>query len=368
MLLFDDFKAIKYEEENLILITYKGMLRYIYYPKYRCWKKHKCSYDYIKDKGWISLDLEVKTKNYPDINSEELIEATNGKFPRKETDILRLCIPESLSINDYMEILKEDYPEYMLDEILDSCDNSLSEQLERYENTKYTSIKNGVYQFMSKAPRLDKAYISINELLKEALSNNYDNVKTINEIRELSFSIIGRDIYNEVSINDGYTPEANFYIMPARVVYKDNTENIEYIINIEDNCISIDQDNSIYYCGVDYIMPFLINHYDPNLDANIWWDNGMVEYIDGSKLAFKYNDYNYYSIDDIENILKEIKETIIAIENDKETQYTKTLKPITLDIDKSLLIDFYEKFIYRMEYMLKVSIEMGYNLILWNKF
>ena len=38
-------------------------------------------------------------------------------------------------------------------------------------------------------------------------------------------------------------------------------------------------------------------------------------------------------------------------------------RPQKDDTEISLIIDFYQRFIYRMEYMLKVGKEKGYNLI-----
>ena len=90
MLLFDNFKAVKFDEENEILISDDDKLKYIYYIKQKIWKKYKSSLDNIKDYGWESLDDKITTNNYSDIGSEQIIEALEGKFPRSEIDILRL--------------------------------------------------------------------------------------------------------------------------------------------------------------------------------------------------------------------------------------------------------------------------------------
>ena len=91
------------------------------------------------------------------------------------------------------------------------------------------------------------------------------------------------------------------------------------------------------------------------------------------------------------SILKDIVDTIEALASGKETEYTKKLKlkrgtatyqllyakdlnaeevaaynanrPTEDNTEVNLVIDFYQRFLYRMEYMLKVGKEKGYNLI-----
>lgn len=90
-------------------------------------------------------------------------------------------------------------------------------------------------------------------------------------------------------------------------------------------------------------------------------------------------------------ILKDIKDTVDALISGRETEYTKKLKikrgtatyqlvcaknqneeqlaaynanrPTEDDTEVELLVDFYQRFLYRMEYMIKVGKEKGYNLI-----
>ena len=39
----------------------------------------------------------------------------DGKAPQKETDFMRFCNPEQLCIRDMLDLLREDYPNYMSD-------------------------------------------------------------------------------------------------------------------------------------------------------------------------------------------------------------------------------------------------------------
>ena len=90
-------------------------------------------------------------------------------------------------------------------------------------------------------------------------------------------------------------------------------------------------------------------------------------------------------------ILKDIEDTVDALISGRETEYTKKLKikrgtatyqlvyaknlseeevaeynanrPTEDDTKVALIVDFYQRFLYRMEYMMKVGKEKGYNLI-----
>ena len=90
-------------------------------------------------------------------------------------------------------------------------------------------------------------------------------------------------------------------------------------------------------------------------------------------------------------MLKDIKDTMNALSTGRENEFTDKLKekrgfatyelvyaknltaeqikeynenrPQKDNTEKELIIDFYRRFIYRMEYMMKVGEEKGYNLI-----
>ena len=104
-----------------------------------------------------------------------------------------------------------------------------------------------------------------------------------------------------------------------------------------------------------------------------------------------YLEHNYFTYEQMAQILKDIKETIDALASGGETEYTKKLKikrgtatyqllyaknlneeevaaynanrPTEDNTEVGLVIDFYQRFLYRMEYMMKVGKEKGYNLI-----
>ena len=84
----------------------------------------------------------------------------------------------------------------------------------------------------------------------------------INRIKKLSISVVGRDIYNEIGITDGHDCYAGFWIMPAKTIYKEKTDEIENIYAIESNQISISYNNSNLYSGINYLLPFFLFLYD----------------------------------------------------------------------------------------------------------
>lgn len=61
MKLFGDFEAVKFPEENVILITQRGYLYYYYQPRYEHWERHKNA----------GNDM-ITVSNYPDVSKKEL--------------------------------------------------------------------------------------------------------------------------------------------------------------------------------------------------------------------------------------------------------------------------------------------------------
>ena len=104
MKLFGEFDAVKFPQENSILVTHNGFIHYIYSIQHKLWRKY-----------WHAGYDCISLPNYPDVSREEIINAMNGVFPRKETDFARLCAPSQLCIRDMMELLREDYATYMSD-------------------------------------------------------------------------------------------------------------------------------------------------------------------------------------------------------------------------------------------------------------
>ena len=360
MKLFNDLEVFRFPQENLILITRRGYLYYIYKPKYKRWYIH----------GNPGNDM-LTVSNYPDISRQELAETMGGKFPEKETDILRLCYVNQLNSGQMMSLLEEDYPEYMSEE------------------TIYRSVK---WLFHETDTEL-KLNEGLKKLFSEARLSVLDQKQVLKRVRELSLPMTGRDIFRkEIRIIDGHVGMSYFHIHPVRVVDCSNTENWDNIANMESVQIAIEEDDV-----AQYLVPFIGKHFDDSLEANRnriknrWTDDDGNEQVSRVEGFEWYITYNFFTHDSMTAMLKDIRDTADALTAGRTNGYTAELKikrglfandiiyvrdltdeqvrqynenrPREDDTEAELIADFYRRFIYRMEYMMKVGKEKGYDLI-----
>ena len=346
MKLFDEFEAVKFYQENLIFVTRRGYLYYIYSPQNKHWRKHRnAGNDYLT------------VANYDDISREELIDAMNGIFPKSETDFMRLCHPSQLRIYDILDIIDEDYEKYMSDD----------------------NIYRTIHCFLLDSDICFKSYEAIRKLLDIAVANNYSDEQVVTQLKELSMMFIGRDIFKkQIGIVDGHDSSSYFWIMPVRVLDYEDSGALDSVAEMHSVEISIEEDD------VDqYLTPFLYKYFDEEIDAN-------KHRRDVSGFEW-YLEHNFFTYDQMTHILKDIADTVDALISGKETEYTKKLKikrgtetyqllyaenlnkeevaryntnkPTENDTEVELIVDFYQRFLYRMEYMMKVGKEKGYDLI-----
>jgi len=346
MKLFDTFEAVKFFQENLIFITHNGFLYYIYDPKYKHWRKHR-----------NAGNDHLTVANYDDVTKEELVDAMNGAFPKSENDFMRLCNPSQLCIRDMLGLLKEDYAKHMSD----------------------NDIYHTIHHFLLESDICHKSFEAIQKLLDVATANNYDNAQVVTQIKELALKIIGRDIFKrEIGIVDGHDSSSYFWIMPVRVIDYEDAADLDSVAEMRSVEISIEEDD------VDqYLTPFLYEYFDEEIEAN-------KNRKDVSGFEW-YLEHNFFTFDQMMHILKDIADTVEALVSGKETEYTKKLKikrgtatyqllyaknlteeevaaynanrPTEDDTEVELVVDFYQRFLYRMEYMMRVGEEKGYDLI-----
>lgn len=360
MKLFEKFDAVRFPEENLLFITRDEYIYYIYNPKYNYWRKHR-----------NAGNDHITVSNYPDVSTEELIEATGGKYPEKETDFMRLCQPAQLCIRDMLDLFDEDYPSYMAD----------------------YHIRHTAHRVLLESDISYKSYLKLRTLFDGALAEKLDHQQVIKHIKKLSFDVIGRDIFKpEIGIVDGHDSSSYFWIMPVRIVDDENTDSIDNVAEMRSNEISIEEDDV-----AQYLTPFLYKYFDDELDANKkriqdrWIDDDGVEHSTSVSGFEWYLTYNFFTFEAIQNILNDIHDTVEALSTGRENEYTAKLRekrgwatyqllyakdlseeqikeyndnrPTKDDTEISLIIDFYQRFLYRMEYMMRVGQEKGYNLI-----
>lgn len=346
MKLFGTFEAVKFYQENLIFITHNGYLYYVYNPKYNHWRKHS-----------NAGNDHITVANYDEVTKQELMDAMNGVFPKSENDFMRLCNPSQLCIRDMLGLLKEDYAKYLSD------------------NTLYHTI----HRFLLESDICHKSFEMIKKVLDAAVANHYDSAKVVTQVKELSLKIIGRDIFKrEIGIVDGHDSSSYFWILPVRVIDYDDTADLDSVAEMRSAEISIEENDV-----AQYLTPFLYNYFDEELEENKKRKN-----VSGFEW---YLEHNYFTYEQIAHILKDIAETVEAFASGRDTEYTKKLKikrgtatyqllyaknltedevatynanrPTEDNTEVELVIDFYQRFLYRMEYMMKVGTEKGYNLI-----
>ena len=316
MKLFAEFEAVKFPEENLIFVTHNKYLYYIYNPKYEVWRKHR-----------NAGNDRITVSNYQDINRAELEAAMNGVFPEKETDFMRLCHPGQLCIRDMLYLFEEDYANYMSD----------------------YAIYHTVHEFLLESSICYKAFEEIKKVFEKAVARQQTNHQILRNIKKLCSKMIGRDIFKkEIGIVDGHDSSSYFWIMPVRVIdYKDSASR-DCVAKMRSVEISIEEND----VG-QYLTPFLYKYFDEELKAN-------KKRRDVTGFEW-YLEHNFFTYDSIRNILGDIKDTIEALSSGRETEYTQKLKETNTEIE--LIIDFYHRFIYRMEYMMCVGKEKGFDLI-----
>ena len=346
MKLFDTIEAVKFPEENMIFITRGGYLYYIYNPKYKCWRKHS-----------NAGNDHLTVSNYPDVSREELVDAMKGVFPKKETDFMRLCNSSQLCIRDMLDLLKEDYPQYMAD----------------------YAICHTIHRLLLESDICHKSFEKLQKLLENATANHHDSNLVLTQIKNLSFAIIGRDIFKrEIGIVDGHDSSSYFWIMPVRVIDSENTADLDSVAEMRSAEISIEEDDV-----AQYLTPFLYKYFDEELT-----ENKKRKDVSGFEW---YLEHNFFTFDSMALILKDIEDTVDALISGRETEYTQKLKikrgtatyqlvyaknltaeevaeynanrPTEDDTAEALVVDFYQRFLYRMEYMMKVGKEKGYNLV-----
>ena len=355
MKLFDDFEAVRFKEENLIFITrFNGYIQYVGDPEKKIWEKYSDA-DYHK----------ITVGNYQELSKDELTEAMSGVFPSKETDIMRLCDPSGLLHTDLTKLLKEDYPSFMENE----------------------PIRYAVGMFLLESSICHKSYLELRTLFNSADEEGWDNEKVLKKVKKLSYDFLGRDIFRkEICIIDDHDPTSYYWIMPARVIDYSNSNSLDCVAELRNAEISIADDDVS-----QYLRPFLLKHFDDNLKANknrIDNEGNGIEYISGFN---RYLTHNYYTFDSVVNIINDLKDTIDALSSGRETEYTIELRkkrgmatyllvnapkltkeqiqryndtrPTVDNTPSDMIIDFYNRLIYRLEYMMKIGKEKGFDLI-----
>ena len=180
--------------------------------------------------------------------------------------------------------------------------------------------------------------------------------------------------------------------MPVRIIDYSDSDSIDCVAGMRSNEISIEEDDV-----AQYLTPFLYKYFDDELEANKkrvqdrWTDddgNEHATYVSGFEW---YLTHNFFTYESMEKILDDMRDTVAALSSGRENEFTAKLRekrgwatyelvyakdlsdeqvkeynanrPTEDDTEIGLIIDFYNRFVYRMEYMMRVGKEKGYDLI-----
>ena len=155
---------------------------------------------------------------------------------------MRLCNSSQLCIRDMLDLLKEDYPQYMAD----------------------YAIYHTIHRLLLESDICHKSFEKLQKLLEDATANHHDSNQVLTQIKNLSFAIIGRDIFKrEIGIVDGHDSSSYFWIMPVRVIDFENTADLDSVAEMRSAEISIEEDDV-----AQYLTPFLYKYFDEELTEN----------------------------------------------------------------------------------------------------
>ena len=184
----------------------------------------------------------------------------------------------------------------------------------------------------------------------------------------------------------GHDTGSCFWIMPVKVkdINKD-TNDIENVIEFKNAEISIDEEDF-----KSYLFPIVLKFFNDNLDMNRKrLDVEKDEYTNGIETSFIWNlTNNYFTVDDIKLMIKEIEKIVYLLTNDYNNSYldyvkkdydwilyednsldhsllnNKKFQDELVEKNKDKIIKFYVDFNKFMVNMVNVAIENEYNLII----
>ena len=184
----------------------------------------------------------------------------------------------------------------------------------------------------------------------------------------------------------GHDTGSCFWIMPVKIkdINKD-TNDIENVIEFKNAEISIDEEDF-----KSYLFPIVLKFFNDNLDMNRKrLDVEKDEYTNGIETSFIWNlTNNYFTVDDIKLMIKEIEKIVYLLTNDYNNSYldyvkkdydwilyednsldhsllnNKKFQDELVEKNKDKIIKFYVDFNKFMVNMVNVAIENEYNLII----
>ena len=224
----------------------------------------------------------------------------------------------------------------------------------------------------------------------EVFQNNPKNLK---QVEKTDFCLVDHsDSQTKIDIIDGHIEGSYFWVTPVRIIDYSNMVTEDNVLEFRECEISVHEE----YLK-EYLCDFLLKHFDDDLEANRnrrslrWIDSkGKKHYV--MIIGFEwYATYNFYTFETMNRIIEDIKQVICDLKERRETEFTSrlhvkhnlTAEELTYSVglnpaerekflasrryidysEDESIIDFYNRFICRMEHMMKIGQENGFDLI-----
>lgn len=185
-----------------------------------------------------------------------------------------------------------------------------------------------------------------------------------------------------IEIIKGHDSSSYFWIMPAKIIdINKNTDDIYNVDELREYEISIEEENVRAY-----LYYFFDKFFDGNLLENkLRVDDEEVDISDEINSGFEwYLTYNFYTFENIQNMIIDIKTKIKLLINDydnpildkvkedydwlvpwvsRKDNLTEEEKQFIVRENINEIIEFYYRFIFYLEEMIEAGKERGYKLI-----
>lgn len=164
-----------------------------------------------------------------------------------------------------------------------------------------------------------------------------------------------------IEIKDKFYGSSFFNIQPVKVKnINEDTNDMDNVEECRELCISIEEDDIWAY-----LFPVILKYYNDDLEENKKrYDVDKTKYNIGEETTFEwYLTYNYFTFEDMNKIINELKKIIILLQTDFENGYLDEIKKNYYKTDIKEIVSFYERFIEKVNHMMNESEKDGYRLI-----
>ena len=345
MLLFENFMVYENAENDELQVFHNGRLFAGYDIETRKWKRHG---------GCLPFEIMKEFLNEP---SESLVAEATGKKKIQNYEEFSGLLGEPVTVADMLDDFRVRFEQKLADSYL----------------LWY------IQGILSEAFSEKHAFRTFDRFLEAMEGNEFD----LADISAISVAETGRDLLvHRVRINDKPWWGSSFFnIQPAKF-YDSDAKWLRDRFILFGLCISIEMDDVL-----QYLWPFLEKRFDDGLTVNL--NRNDPDY-DCNGFEWSGRVPNFFTLGQMRDILSEIHALLTDVENGissplfediriikgtfVELAYAPGMSQEEIDAynrrqreerkeDADVVVDFYKRFLFRMEYMVKIAEENGYDLI-----